>query len=217
MSYKFLTKGLRYLALTLAMAIISSGPSFAADVDVCLVAREHNLTLPDSVSIPMWGFAEADWAGTECAWGTAGAATSPGPRIEVLEGDILYIHLRNDLPALDTPGAERRNVSIVIPGQSLPVGGAIGAERSGARATSFVASTLNNCPFVSSAVEIRKAASTTVFALEISIIPMLPAMLHLIRKSTAKVSINFPVHFPTFPGYLFWHRALSVPSGRTAE
>ncbi len=148
MNSKFLTKGLKYLALTLATVFVASGPSFAADV--CLVAQEFPKTMPDTVSVPMWGFGEGTWDGLTCDFSLT-VASVPGPVIAVAAGDTtLTIHLRNDLPTPLTPGTELRGVSVVIPALGRPtVDGGDTVERSGVRAQSLVQSTPNNATTVS--------------------------------------------------------------------
>lgn len=93
--------------LGIALAL---GPAHAADV--YLVAKPLDMTMPDSTVVPMWGLAvDADG---DLSTDDGEAASVPGPPID-LEGDAdLTIHLRNDLGS---------PVSIVIPGQEMPVSG----------------------------------------------------------------------------------------------
>lgn len=93
------------LAATLVAGAVA--PSLAADI--YLVARPFNMTMPDGVVVPMWGFAE-DADGDLATVGTE-APTVPGPTIKLTGADsVLNIHVRNELPD---------SISIVIPG--LPV------------------------------------------------------------------------------------------------
>ena len=95
----------RKFVFTLLCLFFTGGTSFA--LDVYLVAKEFNTTMPDGRVVKMWGFAE-DADGN---LGTDGGelATVPGPMITVSPNDpVLNIHLRNDLGDA---------ISIVIPGQ----------------------------------------------------------------------------------------------------
>ncbi len=102
--------------LTLAFALVSfltlmTGISFGADVDVYL--RADVLTIPVNTfnnpePIVMWGYAQCPTnAFTGCS-----AATVPGPTIRAKAGDVLTIHLKNNLA-----GAYTEPTSIIIPGQ----------------------------------------------------------------------------------------------------
>jgi hypothetical protein len=79
----------------------------AAAQDVYLVARSFTKTMPDGVTVTMWGYAE-DSNGFDTAGGE-GPTTSPGPLIVVGDDDpTLTIHLRNELSVA---------TSLMIPGQ----------------------------------------------------------------------------------------------------
>jgi len=96
-----------HFALTpLALAMAWAGAAHGAEYWLC--AKSTSVTMPDSVSVPMWGYAldTTDFGGN-----CAAAASVPGPALVVPAGDPagLVVHLRNfDLP---------EPTSIVIPGQ----------------------------------------------------------------------------------------------------
>jgi FtsP/CotA-like multicopper oxidase with cupredoxin domain len=93
----------RAVALGLAMAWGTAGA-----VDVYLCAGATAVTLPDGVTVPMWGYAQDD--NDNLADGCGNALQVPGPILDVPVGDPnLTVHLRNDLPAA---------TSLVIPGQA---------------------------------------------------------------------------------------------------
>jgi len=104
-------KALRWLlaagALVLALA---AAPAFGATYT--LRAAATTLTLPDGTEVPMWGFAlvSYDLGAGEVAGDNV--VTIPGPRLVVPAGQGLTVNLINELPAA---------VSIVIPGQALPL------------------------------------------------------------------------------------------------
>lgn len=91
------------------LSLFLAVPSFAVPgvVDVYMVAKGFNKTLPDGTTVPMWGFAlDADG---NLATDGGETPTVPGPMITVPDtGATLNIHLRNDLTD---------SVSLVIPGQ----------------------------------------------------------------------------------------------------
>jgi len=114
MERKGFTRGLRDLALALAVSAFTAGPSFAHEV--WLVARQFNkaINLPagGTVSVQMWGFASD--ADHDLITDGGETPSVPGPMITVPDGDgTLTIHLRNDLS-----GPTGEDVSIVIPGQT---------------------------------------------------------------------------------------------------
>jgi FtsP/CotA-like multicopper oxidase with cupredoxin domain len=94
-------------AFALVCAMTMTGTASAAEF--YLWAGTTATTMPDSVAVPMWGFAEepdADFSTLE------GTVVVPGPALEVPAGDTtLTVHLYNNLTAPNVP------VSIVIPGQ----------------------------------------------------------------------------------------------------
>jgi FtsP/CotA-like multicopper oxidase with cupredoxin domain len=88
-------------ALLLAGLVTAAAPALA--VEYWLRADTVNVTMPDGVSVPMWGYALTD------ATFVPGTASVPGPALTVPPGDtVLTIHLKNNLPEA---------TSIVIPGQ----------------------------------------------------------------------------------------------------
>ena len=105
MNGKMMIKPLRNLALSLIALAVLVVPSFGASFD--LVAEEAVATMPDTTTIPMWGFfpdtGQACNPGTPPAW-------EVGEQLTVPAGDTsLTINLRNCL--------DSHPVSIVIPGQ----------------------------------------------------------------------------------------------------
>jgi len=88
-------------ALLLAGLVTAAAPASA--VEYWLRADTVNVTMPDGVVVPMWGYALTDMTFVP------GTATVPGPALTVPPGDpVLTIHLKNNLP---------EPTSIVIPGQ----------------------------------------------------------------------------------------------------
>ncbi|MCK9199944.1 MAG: Ig-like domain-containing protein [Gallionella sp.] len=88
-------------AMMLAGLVTVAAPVSA--VEYWLRADTVNVTMPDGVTIPMWGYALTD------STFAPGTATVPGPALTVPPGDtVLTIHLKNNLPEA---------TSIVIPGQ----------------------------------------------------------------------------------------------------
>ncbi len=73
------------LAATLPTETCSvSGPS---ERTCELWAKSGSLTLPDAVSVPIWGYSDT----------VDGVASSPGPTLVAIEGETLHIILHNDL------------------------------------------------------------------------------------------------------------------------
>ncbi len=88
-------------ALLLAGLVTAAAPASA--VEYWLRADTVNVTMPDGVSVPMWGYALTDMTFVP------GTPSVPGPALTVPPGDtVLTIHLKNNLPEA---------TSIVIPGQ----------------------------------------------------------------------------------------------------
>lgn len=88
-------------ALLLAGLVTAAAPAGA--VEYWLRADTVNVTMPDGVVVPMWGYALTDMTFVP------GTASVPGPALTVPPGDpVLTIHLKNNLPEA---------TSIVIPGQ----------------------------------------------------------------------------------------------------
>jgi len=89
--------------LAIALTLLLTGVSFAAETVVNLHAEVISKPLPGGGSVPMWAF------------GLVGEdATVPGPPIVVPPGDTLKINLTNNLPT---------SVSIMIPGQAAATDG----------------------------------------------------------------------------------------------
>jgi FtsP/CotA-like multicopper oxidase with cupredoxin domain len=94
---------MKRLSQALLLAGLATVAAPASAVEYWLRAEAVNVTMPDGVIVPMWGYALTD------ATYATGAATVPGPELTVPPGDkVLTIHLRNNLPD---------PTSIVIPGQ----------------------------------------------------------------------------------------------------
>lgn len=106
---------IKLLLLAVAVVGLTAAPSLAVEYYLC--AQNMYKAMPDGKMVPMWGFAldhNADLT-DRCLYNSA---TIPGPKLIVPPGDNqLIIHLRNDLTG---PGAEP--VSMVIPGQGMPIG-----------------------------------------------------------------------------------------------
>ena len=88
MNYKKFFRQLKLPALALAVLALAAGPSLAQTIDLC--ATTGTVTMPDTTSVPIWGYVLA----STC---TAGDATLPNPVLEATEGDTLTINLRNEL------------------------------------------------------------------------------------------------------------------------
>jgi Bacterial Ig domain len=89
--------------LLLGAALVGVGNSFA--LDVFLRAEKFTKTMPDGVSVTMWGYA-SDTSATS----SDGILSSPGPIITVPVGEALNVTLINKL---NVP------TSLVVPGQAI--------------------------------------------------------------------------------------------------
>lgn len=103
-----LLKGIPLLALIFAGLFLLQAPSEAAETVYNLSAGVTTKTMPDGEIVTMWGFADEA--------NTVSLPSVPGPVLVVPPGNSLRINLTNNLPA---PHA----VSIVIPGQAMPLDG----------------------------------------------------------------------------------------------
>jgi len=104
-------------AMMLAGLVTVAAPVSA--VEYWLRADTVNVTMPDGVTVPMWGYALTD------STFAPGTATVPGPALAVPPGDpVLTIHLQNNLPVA---------TSIVIPGQVAAMTPVWDNDMSGAR------------------------------------------------------------------------------------
>ena len=91
------------------LVTLASTPAQAATQDVDLWAVQGSTTLPNGVSVPVWGYSL-----------TNSAVTAPGgPTIEVTEGDTVHVTLHNTLGA---------KTALLFQGQQMPL------DRSGAGA-----------------------------------------------------------------------------------
>jgi FtsP/CotA-like multicopper oxidase with cupredoxin domain len=102
----------RLLAPGLVLGSLGLANAPVAAVDYYLCAGAVSKTMPDSVAVPMWGFAQVASGAVQV--GCSAGATVPGPKLTVPVGDSLTIHLYND--GLPEP------VSLVIPGQAVSDG-----------------------------------------------------------------------------------------------
>ena len=87
----------KFAGLAIAVAFISSSLGLEANAaEVWLRADTTTITMPDGVSVPMWGYAEdADQDLTT----EDGLVSVPGPVLVVPPGDTtLTVHLKNNLP-----------------------------------------------------------------------------------------------------------------------
>ena len=99
-----------------APARVAASVSIAAQandpvIDLC--ATDGSLALPDSVSVPIWGFVTKP-ANADCS-AVAHTATLPGPVLRVDEGDAVHLNITNGLPA-------GHRISIEVPGVSFDPG-----------------------------------------------------------------------------------------------
>lgn len=109
---KFMQSKIASLGLLLLLAAFTATESPAATVTYNLRAGLGSLTMPDSIVVPVWGFAD------DAAGPNTGVVTVPGPQLKAAPGDTLVINLNNTLTV---------PVSIIIPGQSfIPVPTAVG-------------------------------------------------------------------------------------------
>jgi FtsP/CotA-like multicopper oxidase with cupredoxin domain len=85
------------LVLVLAVAGLTcvTGSATAATVTIELCAVPGTAPLPGGGTVPIWGFGTPTTPGN-CATATAGL---PGPKLEVTQGDLVTITVRNALPA----------------------------------------------------------------------------------------------------------------------
>lgn len=110
--------------LALLLLFITAGSAGAITYDI--TAEAATITMPDGAVILIWGYKET---------GSAGPATTPGPVIEVPDGDnTLIINLTNDLPGTEV-------TSLQIIGQTMTAPGA--PTYDGGRVLSFVKETPN--------------------------------------------------------------------------
>ncbi len=89
--------------VVLAALAVAATTAHSAETVIDLRAAATTVTMPDGVVVTMWGYALG-----------AGAVTVPGPAITVPPGDTLRINLTNNLT---------ENVSVMIPGQPMPLDG----------------------------------------------------------------------------------------------
>ncbi len=91
--------------------------------DIYLCASSGSVTMPDAVSVPIWGFSQDTTPGTP---GGCAPASLPGPVIDVPAGSPVTVHLNNQLTD--------RAVSLLFDGQSL-IPDRAGAPANGGTAT----------------------------------------------------------------------------------
>ncbi len=112
------------LALAMAGLVPTSSPALAAPVAIDLCALAGTATMPDAVSVAIWGFGVPGTPG-DCTTATAGL---PGPLLTVDEGDVVTINITNSLPVgtVEVP----HTISFEIPGITFdpgPTDAAVGA------------------------------------------------------------------------------------------
>lgn len=126
----------RALGVLLALAFILGLSSASPAAEYWLRAETTTKNMPDGAVITMWGFASC----TDGSYTSCGAATVPGPELNVPAGDAsgLTVHLRNNLT-----GPYTEPVSIIIPGQQAALAPVMTAPdgQGRQRVTSFVAET----------------------------------------------------------------------------
>jgi FtsP/CotA-like multicopper oxidase with cupredoxin domain len=83
------------LVVAAAGLTLAGSPASAAAVTINLCAVTGTVTMPGSVSVPIWGFGIPTTPG-DCSTATAGL---PGPVVTVAEGDTVTINVGNALPA----------------------------------------------------------------------------------------------------------------------
>jgi len=105
------------LGLLVSTLALAAGPAAAEVYNLCAV--QTTKTLPDTSTVPMWGYALDDDG--DLSNGCSNPVTIPGPRLTVTTG-TLTINLRNDLS---------EPTSIVIPGLPMPDSGAPGSDGNG--------------------------------------------------------------------------------------
>jgi FtsP/CotA-like multicopper oxidase with cupredoxin domain len=100
-------------AAAVASAHFVSTSSAAAaspnDPTIDLCATTGTVTLPGSVTAPIWGFVQKGTA-ADCS-DVRGTATLPGPVLDVNEGDVVNLNVTNDLPAGHTISVEAPGIT----------------------------------------------------------------------------------------------------------
>jgi FtsP/CotA-like multicopper oxidase with cupredoxin domain len=89
------TRALLVLAMAVAGLAVTSSTASAAPVAISLCASTGQITMPDGVVVPVWGFVQT----ASCAAGLVNDANFPGAPLSVNEGDVVTITLANALPA----------------------------------------------------------------------------------------------------------------------
>jgi hypothetical protein len=88
--------------LAVASLLVLPATAHAAAVDIDLYAKAGSTTLPDGVTLPVWGYTR----------GSGDPVTAPGgPVLEVAEGDQVTIHLHNQLGEA---------TALLVQGQPIP-------------------------------------------------------------------------------------------------
>jgi len=105
------TRVLLVLVMAGAGLGLATSNASAAPVSINLCAVSGTVTMPGSVSVPIWGFGTPTTPG-DCSTATAGM---PGPVMDVLDGDTVTISVTNALPAGHT-------LSFEIPGVDFDAG-----------------------------------------------------------------------------------------------
>jgi FtsP/CotA-like multicopper oxidase with cupredoxin domain len=137
-----LTRALAVLVMVSAGVVAAGSTASAAPVTINLCAEPGTATLTGAVTVPIWGFHTG-------ACGSA-AATLPGPRLEVTEGDTVTVNITNGLPAGHT-------LTFEIPGVTFNAGPTdIAAGSSGS--VSFTASAPGTYLYQAGGTQGRQAA-----------------------------------------------------------
>ncbi len=97
-----------------AFLTLPSAPAQAATRDIALWAVQGSTTLPNGVSVPVWGYSLAN----------SGVTAPGGPTIEVTQGDTVHVTLHNTLGV---------KTALLFQGQGMPL------DRAGAAATAGTA------------------------------------------------------------------------------
>lgn len=111
------------LGLVVFAWLLAAPLALAAPVTINLCAATGTVTMPDAAIVPIWGFVQDTGAG-------CGAATLPGPVLDVAAGDVVTVNLSNGLA---------ENVSIIFRGQNL-IPDPVGAGPGGSTSYTFTAS-----------------------------------------------------------------------------
>ncbi len=106
----------RWAVLVLLLLAAAAGPLFAQNKVYNLRAGAFDRIMPDGVVVTLWGYAVQSYdLGNGVLVPGNNVLSVPGPRLTVAPGQGLTVNLVNELPA---------PVSMLIPGQALPLASA---------------------------------------------------------------------------------------------